>query len=254
MQVLDLSEFGFPDKKFYFEGESEQKKDGSRLLILLSESHKVVPVVRGNILSCVLLDDEKLLAFVGLEHNPADQVEPVKYSKSDDRFADVEAVIQADIADVGEPRFGTGVRRLTGVTTEVVEDMELWNQAGKIELEIKMKHIERKQSQVYDRLRKELPDKKPVALDAIAKREAETDPETLKMFRDEFGPHSINMQRDEAIVAKLLKRWDDLGRDRIALLNAGGKHIDRIQDMLPPDVRWICVRPVDSTEMDCTLS
>jgi hypothetical protein len=130
---------------------------------------------------------------------------------------------------------------LSEVPVEVVDDMGLYDAAGDIESEIKEGYIGRRQGELFEKLKAENPGVKDITLDMNAREQAQTDPEVIKQFRDEFGDHAINKQRDAAMIANLMAKWAKLGVDKAAVLNAGRKHIDRIKSSLPADVRFICV-------------
>lgn len=241
MPELDLTDFGFAGKKYVFEGDVvEVKTDGERLLFLFAEKHKQLASIGPNIRNCIRLTDDGVVGYVGLEYNPEDH-QLAKYSRTGNLNADVEAIIQSDMDAVGEPRFGTSVRRLTNVPVEVVEDMDIWKVAEQIEYEIKERVISAKQVELFAKLKAENPQKKAITLDQQARNEAEADPEISKQFRAEFGEDPINRKRDEAMISTLLSRWTDAGIEKAAVLNAGKKHIDRIKHMLPPYVRYIYV-------------
>lgn len=243
MHKIDLADYGFAGKTFFYEGTLDgEKKDGDKLLFLFAETHKSSASVGPNALNCVRLAEDGVLGFVGLEFNPADQNDPPKYASSGDLCADVKAIIQTDMAGLKEPRFGTTVRRLSKLPVEVIEDMGFWEQAEQIESDIKEELISEKQRELFKKLKAENPHGNDVTLDRQARNQAEVDPDVTKQFRDTFGADSINSKRDAAMVANLMARWAAAGTQRAAVLNAGKKHIDRIKDTLPPDVRYICVR------------
>jgi len=241
MRVVELTEFGFREKKFLCEGNVVVKNDGKKLLFLFAETHKRTSSIGPNVRNCVRLTDDGIVGFVGLEFNPADEIDPPKYARTDDLAADVEAIMKADLEKVREPRFGTTVRRLVDPPVEVVENMELWTKTDEIESQIKERHIGRRQSELFRKLKEENPEANNLVLDQQARRQAEADEDVIRQFRDEFGDHTINKDRDNAMVAKLLERWAEVGNEKAAVLNAGRKHIERIKSMLPPDVRLISV-------------
>jgi hypothetical protein len=241
MPQIDLDDYGFEGKKFVYEGNLTAKKQGDKLLFLVAETHKEPTSIGPNICNCIRLADDGVVGLVGLEYNPADENAPPKYERTDNLAADVQAIMQADVAKIGEPRFGTTVRRLSGVPVEVVENMGLYDVAEEIESEIKEGYISRRQGELLKKLKAESPGAKDIILDTKARKQAETDPEVIKHFRDEFGNHAINKERDAAMVANLMAGWEKVGVDKAAILNAGRKHIERIKSNLPADVRFICV-------------
>lgn len=106
------------------------------MLFLFAETHRLTTSIGPNVCNCIRLADAGVVGFVGLEYNPMDETAPARYARTNDLAADVGAIMQADVKKVGEPRFGTTIRRLSDLSVEVVEDMILWTETGEIESEI----------------------------------------------------------------------------------------------------------------------
>ena len=144
------------------------------------------------------------------------------------------------LESLGYREFGRAVKLLRPeVPVYCVEDPGLYKQASEAEEAFLEERVSPLQIEKYNELVSD-----PDALSQKEKFDFDRKAGELavEQLREEFGSMPINIQRDRPMLDDLMTHWEKVGFDRAAILNAGGKHIDRIKQMLPSNIRFIVIQ------------
>lgn len=242
MTTLDLTDFGFPGKSFTYHGQIvDRRPQGARLLLLFREKHEVPEVIKPHILNAVALVRLGVVGCVGVEEHPfayAHHSDAAVRQMRDEQLArhgSEDAVLDA----LGNQRFGQAVKLLCPeIPVQSVEDPVLREQADRLH----ERFVEQRAPKLLAPLLAEKARELGTTTGQLTVAQyAELEQRANGQAGEEFASAPVNVLRDGPMLANLLVLWQQTGADQAAILNAGGKHIDRLKHQLGDDVRYIVI-------------
>ena len=240
METIELTDFGFDGIQFTFYGEVVTRRaEGDRLLFLFGEEHEVPAIIKPNVLNALELARLGVIACVGVEEYPF-----VWEGRTD---ADVERELERNLARHGDEAgiitalgplyFGQTVKLLCPtMPVRCVDDPKLYEAAEKLDEKYRGR-IERRAREIFARMTEGM---SPTAQERM-RLDTESQEQARVEIKKEYGEEAVHIQRDEAFIRNMMTLWGKNGFKRAAILNGGGKHIERITAKLPAEVRYIWI-------------
>jgi hypothetical protein len=244
---MDLSKFGIP-KEFNLRGTIRGSRlDGERLLFLFGERHSIKPGVRRHLLNAVDLHRLGAISFVGVE-GCIDTAGDSPYLSHEEKKRcqelqtrhgeDVQSIIDGVLDSYSRSDFffaKTLALVLPDLTIKSAEDLHLFHTAGERGAG---EYYGRRRSQIIEFLHNEtLLEYQPGSTERLNYAEGKADIQA----EQEYAEDPINLQRDEVMIEKTLRFWNQFGKNKAAILNAGVSHQYRIAQRLPSEVSYLLI-------------